>query len=379
VTYTVPVLLLAALGQATPPAVSAAATPLDWWLLALYLALALGVSFLCSMLEAGILSLPVSHVRVMAEEDRLGGRRLVAMKNNLDRPLAAILTLNTIAHTIGAAGVGAQILVIFGSEAVAIGSAIVTLLILVISEIIPKSLGAAHAKALVPFTALTIHGMILLTLPLVIPLQWLSNRLRGQAEHIVTRDEVAVTAELGRMAGQLDTAESRVIRNLLGMRQIPVGDIMTPRTVIFMLRRDLTVGQVLERHPRLRFSRIPVFADDPDDIAGHVTRYDVQTAHNTGHDERTLADLAKPLTRVHEDQSVAATMERMVAEHQHILLVADQFGATAGLVTQEDCIETLLGVEIVDETDSVEDMREAARRLLAQRRALRDTDEGEGD
>jgi len=369
VVYTVPVFLIAAIPPAAD-AVAREATSLDWWLLGLYLLLALGVSFLCSMLEAGILSLPVSHVRVMADEGRLGGKRLVEMKDNLDRPLAAILTLNTVAHTIGAAGVGAQILVIFGSQAVAIGSAIVTLLILVLSEIIPKSLGAAHAKRLAPFTALTIHGMILLTLPLVIPLQWLSNKMRGEAEHMVTRDEVAITAELGQMAGQIEPTESRVIRNLLGMRQVPVEDIMTPRPVIFMLQQDRTVGDVLAEHPRLRFSRIPIYGDDTDHVTGHVTRFAIHTARNTGQEDRPLAKLAAPLKQVHEDRSVAQTMDDMVAGHEHMLLVVDEFGTTAGLVTQEDCIETLLGLEIMDETDSVEDMREAARRLLAERRAI---------
>ena len=350
------------------------ATVTDWWLLVIYLALALGVSFLCSLLEAGILSLPRSYVRLMAEQGRVGGKRLTLMKENIDRPLAAILTLNTIAHTIGAAGVGAQILVIFGSAAVAIGSAVVTLLILVFSEIIPKSLGAAHAKRLAGFTALTIHGMILLTLPLVIPLQWLSNRLRGKGEMAVTRDEVMFTAELGRLAGQIDASESRVIRNLLGMRRVPVEDIMTPRTVMFMLHRDRAVEDVIAAFPRLRFSRIPIYAEDTDHVVGQVTRFQINTAYYAGQGGTTIGELANPLGRIHEDRSVARTMEQMVEQQQHMLLVVDDFDAPVGLVTQEDCIETLLGVEIVDETDTVEDMREAARRLMSRRRASDDAD-----
>ncbi len=344
------------------------ATSLDWLLLGLYLLLALGVSFLCSLLEAGILSLPVSHVQVMVKDQRLGGRRLEAMKANIDRPLAAILTLNTIAHTIGAAGAGAQIYVIFGNEFVALGSAIVTLLILVLSEIIPKSLGAAHCKRLAPFTALTIQAMIWFTLPLVIPLQWLSNALRGEAKHVVTRDEVAVTAELGLLAGQLRPQESRVIRNLLRLHRIPVEDVMTPRPVIFALPEDLTVAQAIAEHPRLRFSRIPVYRDDTDHITGHITRHALLTASVDGQADTTLSALARPIFNLAEDTSVADALQRMVTEHQHIALILDEFSATAGLITQEDCIETLLGVEIVDETDSVEDMREAARQLMARRR-----------
>jgi len=360
--------------------VSREATMIDWLLLGFYLLLALGVSFLCSMLEAGLLSLPRSHVEVLVRDQKRSGKLLQAMKQNLDRPLAAILSLNTIAHTVGAAGVGAQILVIFGSWAVAWGSAIVTLLILVFSEIIPKSLGAAHHKGLAPFTAMTTQGLIWLTLPLIIPLQWISRKLnRNQGHGVITRDEVAITAELGRLAGEIRPEESRVIRNLLGLHRIPVEDVMTPRPVIFALPQETTVAQVVDEHPRLRFSRMPIHAGDADHITGQITRHTIMAANNEGRGEVTLSELANPLMEVGEHTSVADTLERMVEQQQHMLRVVDEFGGTAGLVTQEDCIETLLGVEIVDETDSVEDMRDAARRLLARRReqaAQRDAAEG---
>ncbi len=360
--------LLAAI-MTTADAAPRAATTLDWVMLGLYLALALGVSFLCSLLEAGLLSLPRSHVELLVQQGKRSGRLLRAMKQNLDRPLAAILTLNTIAHTVGAAGVGAQSLVIFGSWAVAWASAIVTLLILVLSEIIPKSLGAAHTKRLAPFTALATQGLIWVTLPLIIPLQWVSRWLnRGAAHGMITRDEVAMTAELGRMAGELRPEESRVIRNLLGLHRVPVEDVMTPRPVMFTLPQTATVAEVVAEHPRLRFSRMPIHSGDADHITGQVTRHKIMAANNEGRGDATLAELASPLMEVGEQTSVADTLERMVERQQHVFRVVDEFGGTAGLVTQEDCIETLLGVEIVDETDSVEDMRDAARQLLARRR-----------
>ncbi|MEM9915629.1 MAG: hemolysin family protein [Planctomycetota bacterium] len=340
-------------------------------LLGIYLALAIGVSFLCSLLEAGLLSVPTSHVELMAKENRRGGARLKHMKTHVDRPLAAILTLNTVAHTIGAAGVGAQVLVIWGSGAVAIGSAVVTLLILVFSEIIPKSIGAAHAKALAPFTAYAIQGMIILTYFLLLPLQWISSKLGGGHVSAITRDEVAMTAELGYTAGEIDPGESRVIRNVLRLRQVTVRDIMTPRPIVFMLERAQTAGQVMEQHGRLAYSRIPVQDGNPDQVVGHVTRRAILQAVAEDQHDQPLEQLLQPLDTTPEDASVAATLNRLIRDEQHIILVQDEFGGTAGLVTLEDCVETVLGVEIVDETDTTADLREAARKLLERRRAER--------
>ena len=360
-------LLLAAVAPASDGPVRDA-TSTDWLLLGLYLALALGVSFLCSLLEAGLLSVPMAHVRVMVERGSKRGKRLLQMKENLDRPLAAILTLNTIAHTIGAAGVGAQILVIFGSEAVAIGSAVVTLLILVLSEIIPKSLGASQSKRLAGFTTLAVQVMIWITLPLLIPLNYLSRWFGGGESHSMTRDEVAVVADLGEDSGALNPSESRVIRNVIALSKITVHDIMTPRPMLFTLEVDQTVRQVLDAYDQLRFSRIPLQRHDADHIEGFVTRHKLLQARQSRELDRPLTDLAEPLHRVPETENVADTMNRMVRQQEHVLLVVDEFGGTEGLVTLEDCIETLLGAEIVDETDAVDDMREAARQRLEARR-----------
>lgn len=356
----------------TPLAASSDVTTLDYAMLGVYLVLAIGVSFLCSMLEACLLSVPASHVALMEREQRRGGALLKSMKASLDRPLAAILTLNTIAHTIGAAGVGAQVLVIWGSGAVAVGSAVVTLLILVFSEIIPKSIGAAKAKALAPFTAYAIQAMVVPLWPLLIVLQWISSRIGGGHAVQVTRDEVAITAELGQSAGVIDPKETRVIRNLFRLNQVTVEDIMTPRPVAFMLPHDTTPNQAVEEHGRIRFTRIPVHGPGGvDDIIGHVTRYALHHARDEGQGDRPLSELVKPLGDAQESDTVADTLDRFIREQQHMLRVEDEFGGTAGLVTLEDCVETLLGVEIVDETDSAHDMRIAAKKLLDRRREER--------
>lgn len=364
--------LLAAISVAAPGSAVEDASSLDYLLLGLYLVLAIGVSFLCSMLEACLLSVPASHVALMEREYRRGGALLKSMKASLDRPLAAILTLNTIAHTIGAAGVGAQVLVIWGSGAVAIGSAAVTLLILVFSEIIPKSLGAAKAKTLAPFTAYAIQWMTVPLWPLLIVLQWISSRIGGGHAAQVTRDEVAITAELGQSAGVIDPSETRVIRNLFRLNQITIEDIMTPRPVVFMLPHDTTPDRVIQDHGRLRFTRIPVHGPGgADDIIGQTTRYAIHHAQHEGQGSKPLSELAKPLGNAQESDSVADTLDRFIRDQQHMLRVEDEFGGTAGIVTLEDCVETLLGVEIVDETDSAQDMREAAKKLLKQRREER--------
>lgn len=351
--------------------VARAATGADWVWLGIYLVVAVGVSFLCSLLEAGLLSLSAAHVAAMVDAGSAVGRRFAALKKNLDRALAAILTLNTIAHTVGAAGVGAQVLTIFGSKWVAAGSAIVTLLILVFSEIIPKSIGAAYAKRLAPFTAWAIQVMVWGLLPILIPLQWVARVFGGGHHASVSREEVASLARLGLDHGAISDAESRVIHNLLHLARVKVADVMTPRPVVFSLLETMTVAEALERHPRLRFSRIPIHAGDLDHVTGKVTRAAIFHAMHDGNGGATLKSIARELPAVPEQSEVGTVLDRMIRQQRHLLLVVDEFGGTAGLITLEDCIETLLGVEIVDETDAVADMRELAKEMMRRRHAER--------
>lgn len=333
-------------------------------LLLVYGALAIGVSFLCSMLEASLLSLPRSYVEAMAARGSSVGIRLKQMKERIDRPLAAILTLNTIAHTVGAAGVGAQAAVVAGDRAVGIASGIMTLLILVLSEIIPKTLGAVHAKSLAGLTAVLTRGMILLCMPVIVVLEQV-NRLVGyqREKDQIGRSEVFATIQLGRVAGVLGARESRIVSNLLATTDITLADVLTPRTVVFSLPKDTTVRQAVAENQPIRFARIPVYEDSSEKVMGYVSRVDLYTASNAGRGDAPLATFARPILVLPEPASVADALEQMLPHRHHIALVVDEFGGMAGIVSLEDLLETVLGEEIVDETDPATDMRELAKRL----------------
>jgi len=337
-------------------------------LLILYLALAIGVSFLCSMLEAALLSVPRSYITLMVEQGHRAGRKLQQMKRDIDRPLAAILTLNTIAHTVGAAGVGAQSAVVFGDAWVGATSAVLTLLILVFSEIIPKRLGAVYAKPLAGFSTWMTELLIIVLLPIVWSLEGVNRLVGGRHEQTrLSRGELHSMAELGRAEGAISPGEAHVIRNLLALREIEIRRIMTPRNVVFALDQDLTVGGAVSPNRTLRFARIPIHAGDPDRITGFVTRYDIYQAHSRGQQEAALKELARPIRPVPEHASVADAIEQFLEHHEQLFQVVDEYGGTAGIVTLEDAMETLLGVEIVDETDAVVDMQALARRILERR------------
>ncbi|NLX07201.1 MAG: DUF21 domain-containing protein [Phycisphaerae bacterium] len=332
-------------------------------ILLVYGLLAIAVSFLCSLLEACLLSLPRGYVEALVERGSRYGRTLRDMKENIDRPLAAILTLNTIAHTVGAAGVGAQAAVVFGSGAVGIASAIMTLLILVASEILPKTLGAVHAKALAIPAAVTIRLMILLCLPLIIPLEWI-NRLVGYQRHAdrLTRAELAANIRMGHASGAMDHREYQIASNLISLSDVHLVDVLTPRTVVFSLPEEMTVGQALAEHDPIRFARIPVYAAAAEQITGYVPRFALDAAHSAGQDARSIKELARPLPVMPEQATVADALETFIRDKHHIALVVDEYGGMSGIVTLEDLFETLVGEEIVDESDAVADMQELARR-----------------
>lgn len=331
-------------------------------LLLLYLFLALGVSFLCSLLESVILSVTPSHVNLMIKRRQRGGKLLKSLKADMDRTLAAILTLNTISHTIGAAGVGAQVLKVYDEEWVAISSVILTILILVISEIIPKSFGAAKWKALAPSAAVTIKGLIILTYPFVIVLKLISRLFSPNAGHSTTmsREEMIVIAETGVQEGVLVEKEQKIIKNLLRLNAILAEDVMTPRSVVFTLNKNLKVSEVMDNKSPIFFSRIPLFDKNIDDIVGMVLRFKIIEAYANDEDGAKLEDFLLPIHAVAETEPVAKILDEFIKRREHLFLVVDEHGGTAGIITLEDVIETLLGVEIVDEFDSVEDMRKFA-------------------
>ena len=332
-------------------------------LLVLYVALAIGVSFLCSMMEAVLLSVTPSYVAALERKGSAVGERIHEFKENVDRPLAAILSLNTIAHTVGAAGVGAQAAIVFGEAYTGIVAAILTLLILVLSEIIPKTLGAVYWRTLTPSVVRMLTATIIAMWPLVKLSQGITHLLSQEEEETAfSREEFTAMAELGEEEGVFEEKESRILRNLFRFNSLRVKDVMTPRTVIFDLPENTTIGEVVEEHDEFRFSRIPVYDDDPDDITGYVLKDEMLLRAAQEEFDVTLEEMARNILVVHETLPLPDLLERLLDRLEHIALVVDEYGGVAGVVTMEDVVETLLGLEIVDEADSVEDMQALARK-----------------
>ena len=337
-------------------------------LLIFYVLLALGVSFLCSIMEAVLLSVTPSYIAAKVEERPSVGERLRALKKDIDRPLASILSLNTIAHTVGATGAGAQATKVFGDAYVGVISAVLTLLILVLSEIIPKTLGAAHWRRLAPGIARLLR---LIEWPMM-PFVWLSKGItrmlsRGKKRASVSRAELTAMAELGKEEGIFEEGESRILKNLFRFSSLRVQDVMTPRIVLFTLQEDLTLAEVIAEHEEIRFSRIPIYRENRDDIAGYVLKDQVLLWAAQDRLDVPLHELKRELLVVPESLALPAAFERLLDQAEHIALVVDEYGGTAGLVTLEDVVETLLGLEIVDEADSAEDMQVLARQQWLRR------------
>jgi CBS domain containing-hemolysin-like protein len=332
-------------------------------LLLLYVALAIGVSFLCSLMEAVLLSVTPSYVAALEREGSVVGERIHQFKENVDRPLAAILSLNTIAHTVGAAGVGAQAAIVFGEAYTGVVAGVLTLLILVLSEIIPKTLGAVYWRTLTPSIVRMLTATIILMWPLVKLSQGITRLMsQDEDEAAFSREEFTAMAELGEEEGVFEEKESRILRNLFRFNSLRVKDVMTPRTVIFQMPERQTIGDVVEEHDEFRFSRIPVYDDDPDDITGYVLKDEMLLRAAQEEFDVSLSEISRDILVVHETLPLPDLLERLLDRLEHIALVVDEYGGVAGVVTMEDVVETLLGLEIVDEADSVEDMQALARK-----------------
>jgi CBS domain containing-hemolysin-like protein len=340
-------------------------------LLVFYVALALSVSFLCSIAEAVLLSVSDGYIRLLEDNRRRAGPVLRGLVADIDRPLAAILTLNTIAHTMGAAGAGAQAAVVFGSAAVGLFSAVLTLLILVLSEIIPKTLGAHHWRRLAPATAYGVSGLIVLLKPFVHLSRALTRWLTGgRHRQGLSRGEFAALAETIARDGHLSAHELDVVRNVVRLRDRSVRELMTPRTIVFSLPEGMRVETFFHKHDSERFSRIPIYRGDPDQVVGFVLRSDLLLAYGRGNHDRALSHYRRDLRAVPEGLSALHAMEQAIATRCQMLLVVDEYGSTQGIVTLEDLMESVLGHPIVDEGDIAVDLRHEARRRG--RRRLRD-------
>lgn len=332
-------------------------------LLIAYVLLALGVSFLCSILESVLLSVSPPFLARLQKDEHPAAPRLLQLKTNVDRPLAAILSLNTIAHTVGAAGAGAQAQVLWGSEVLAITSAVLTLLILVLSEIVPKTLGALYWRRLAPPAARILPILIWTLYPLVI----LSERLtrvfgrEQRTKGALSREEIAAVAQLGAEQGLFRASEGRILRSLFRFGDLRARDVMTPRIVVQSVRDGSTVRELLQSPDAMRFSRIPLWHDTQDDIVGYVLKDDALLAAARDGLDREVGSLKRDMLIVPESMPLPDLFENLLNSREQIALVVDEFGGTAGLASLEDVLETLLGLEIVDELDATRDMRDLAR------------------
>jgi len=346
----------------------------DYTLLILYATLALGASFLCSVLEAVLLSTSISYVKVLEQKGSRVADLWARFKDEPERPLTAILTLNTIAHTVGALGVGAEVAaMVEGTESealvMAVASAVLTLGILVLSEIIPKTLGALYWKNLSVFSAYTLRVMIIVLIPIVLPMEWMRNLFPANNESSVTRDELAAMVEVAEDERVIETDEEEAIRNLLSLRDKYASGIMTPRTVMSYVLMNDTIAQVIEKNPIMVHGRLPVFDGDTDSPKGLVLRSDIYRKAAANQNEVLMSNLMRELVYVRENTNLDDLLDIFLTKKEQLALVQDEFGGTLGIVTMEDVIETILGVEIVDEKDLEgieegvvgEDMRQFAK------------------
>ena len=337
-------------------------------LLGLYVVLAVGVSFLCSIMEAVLLSVTPAYIGALEKNAPGSARQLRALKDDIDRPLAAILSLNTVAHTVGAAGAGAQAAVVFGSAAVGVFSALLTLAILVVSEVIPKTIGALHWRALAPVVAQTLGPMIWVLSPLV----WLCQLITGlvsrwkEDEPAVSREELIAMADIGELEGVIEADETRIVKNLMRFRALTAKDVMTPRTVLLAFPESATVARVTKRG--IPFSRIPIYDTNPDQVTGYVLKDQVLQAVAEDRHDQPLTALRREILAVPARFPLPRLFDTLVSHREHMALVVEH-GGTEGIVTMEDVIETLLGLEIMDEVDETQSMRQLARRRWEERAA----------
>jgi len=341
----------------------------DLIMLIFYIFLALTFSFICSIAEAVLLSITPSYIQGKKTKNKKLFLILKQIKKDkIDSSLASILTLNTIAHTVGAIGAGAKATAVFGDAWFGVFSAVMTLMILFLSEIIPKTIGAVYWKGLVWPAAIFIRFLIIILYPFV----WVSEKItkfisKGKKESIFNREEFIAMAAAGEHSGELNRKESRIIKNLFCFDSLKATDIMTPRTVMLVLNENIKISEAASKVSKQPFSRIPVFSSGIDDITGFVLKDDILIFAAEKKGEEKLSVLKRKISAVPETVSLAILFEDFLKNRNQIAVVVSEHGSTEGIVSLEDIIETLMGMEIVDETDNVVDMRVLARKQWIKR------------
>jgi len=359
--------------------------------LIVYAVLSIFFSFLCSILEAALLSFTPTYLKIKTLEGKGYAQTLTNLKKDIDKPLIAILTINTVAHTVGAILVGVEAeklpykVEVLGVNMVGIVSAIMTLLILIISEIIPKTIGATYWKSLGPFTAITLKAIIFpLKYTGILWLLNLTTKLIGKSAHVNTmsREEFMAIADTAEEEGVFEENESTIIKNLLLFKSVMAKDVMTPFPVVVTEDETTTLEDFHKHHKNLRFSRIPVYKDKTHNITGFVLKDDILEEIVEEHGDKMLSDIRRNIFVVEAQKPIPKLFEVFIKQRGHIALVVDEFGNTIGIITMEDIIETLLGQEIMDESDTIEDMQAVARKnwkIRAKRMGIQLLDNQEND
>ena len=326
-----------------------------------YLFLALFISFICSLVEAILLTMPKSYLASI-QENNIWAKSFISLKENIDKPLSAILTLNTIAHTIGAAGVGAEITRIYGDNYLALASALLTILILFFSEIIPKTIGATYWKFLAKFAYFTLKIMLFITYPLVVVSMKITRVFAPQKNNKITREQLSAMANLGYDEGVFSMQENRIIQNLIDLKMVKASDILTPRVVVFSADENLTIEEFCNDKNYLQFSRIPIYSNQIENITGYIFLQDViEKKSNSENLNIKLKTLKRDILTVPKTINVLLLFNQLLERKEHMSIVVDEYGGLSGIITTEDIIETLIGLEIIDETDKVVDMQKFAK------------------
>lgn len=330
--------------------------------LLVFLFIALGFSFLCSILEATLMSTPISYITMLEEEGHKYASRLKEFKQDSSRPLAAILSLNTIANTIGAAGVGRQATILFGSAWFGVVSAVTTILILVISEIIPKTIGTSYWKSLTGFATYTIKYLIVIMYPIVVAVEFLQKLIAPKETDLaVSREEIGAMADVAEETGELEEDENEIIQNLINIDELTVGSAMTPRVVSAIAPESMSIKTFYKDRRFLHHSRIPVYADNDEYITGYILRVDALQLMAEDKYDKTLSDIKRKIASFPQTETIDTVWDYMVKSKEQIAVVINEYGTFEGLITMEDIIETVLGDEIVDERDTVVDMQQLAK------------------
>ncbi|NRF31343.1 CNNM domain-containing protein [Vibrio coralliilyticus] len=329
-------------------------------LLTIYVSVAIGVSFICSVLEAVLLSITPSYLAQLRQQGHPAAEKLSKLKADIDRPLASILTLNTIAHTIGAASAGAQAAVVFGSEWLGVFSGVLTLGILVLSEIVPKTIGATYWRQLSPLAAITLRWMVWALTPFVWFSEQITKRLARGHQAPKMRDELSAMAILAKESGEFAEGETKILNNLLGIQDVPVTQVMTPRPVVFRVDAEMSINEFLAQHKDTPFSRPLVYSQSKDNIIGFVHRLEMFKLQQAGCGEKQLGAVMRPVHVLLNNLSLPKAFEQMMAKRLQLAMVVDEYGTIQGILTLEDIFEHLVGEEIVDEADRATDMQELA-------------------